>query len=229
MSLTEVVFAYSPYLAAFAFAGAWLYRWGILRNQSAGRAADISPEAEGALALGFVTLLVGHLTTALAPGAMRALLADPGRVTVIESVGMVGALLFAFGVAARLRSRVRAWRSGGLRQGPAVLVMGLLFSVCLSGLFLTVTYRWITVWYAYIFAPYLRSLAATEPVTASIVASPFPVKVHALLVMALGALWPMAGVGLDEIFPLQAVARRFVLRNDVNAAKAAVTAPEVRS
>lgn len=229
MSLTEVVFAYSPYLAAFAFAGAWLYRWGILRNQSAAPAGEIAPEAEGALTLGFVTLLLGHLTTALAPGAMRALLADPGRVTVIETVGMVGALLFAFGVTARLRSRVRAWRAGRLRQGPVVLVLGLLLVVCLSGLFLTVTYRWITVWYAYIFAPYLRSLAATQPVTASIVASPFPVKVHALLVMALCALWPVAGVGLDEIFPLRAVARRFVLRGDASAASAAVNAPEIRS
>ena len=210
MNLTEVIFAYGPYLAAFAFAGAWLYRWGILRNQGAPPADDISPEADGALALGFLTLVVGHLTTALAPGAMRALLADPGRVTVIETFGMVGALLFAFGVAARLRSRFRAWRAGRPRQGPVVVVLALLFLVCLSGLFLTVTYRWITVWYAYIFAPYLRSLAATTPVTASIVASPLPVKLHALLVMALGAVWPVAGVGLDEIFPLRAVAVRFV-------------------
>jgi len=220
MKLTATVFSYGPYLAAFAFAGAWLYRWGILRNQSAAEADDIRPEAEGALALGFTTLFLGHLTTALAPGAMRVLLADPGRVTVIETAGMVGALLFAFGVGARLLSRVRALREGRPRQGSAVLVLGLLFVVCLSGLYLTVAYRWITVWYAYIFAPYLRSLAVTEPVTASIVASPFAVKVHALLVMALGALWPMAGVGLDEIFPLRAVARRYVVRADARAHRA---------
>lgn len=214
MTLTEVVFSYGPYLAAFAFLGAWLYRWGILRNQTAPPADDVGPEAEGALALGFVTLLIGHLTTAVAPGAMRALLADPGRVTVIETVGMIGALLFAFGVAARLRARLRALRKGLPRQGPAVLVLSLLLLVCLSGVFLTVAYRWITVWYAYIFVPYLRSLVATTPVTASIVASPFAVKVHALLVMALGALWPMAGLGLDEIFPLRAVARRFAARGE---------------
>jgi nitrate reductase gamma subunit len=228
MKLTETIFSYGPYLAVFAFAGAWLYRWGILRNQTAAPADEVRPEAEGALVLGFATLVVGHLTTALAPGAMRALLADPGRVTVIETVGMVGALLFAFGVGARLLTRVRALRSGRLRQGPVVLILSLLFLVCLSGLFLTVTYRWITVWYAYIFAPYLRSLAATDPVTASIVASPFAVKVHALLVMALGALWPMAGVGLDEIFPLRAVARRYAMRGEADAAKRAALAGEPR-
>ena len=229
MKLTETVFSYGPYLAAFAFAGAWMYRWGILRNQAPPASDDIGPEAEGALALGFVSLLVGHATTALAPGAMRALLADPGRVTVIETIGMVGALLFAFGVLARLRSRMRAWRAGRPRQGPVVVVLSLLLLVCLSGLYLTVAYRWITVWYAYIFAPYLRSLVVTEPVTASIVASPFPVKVHALLVMALGALWPMAGVGLDEIFPLRSVARRYVLRGDDDDAARAASAPEARS
>ena len=222
-----MVFSYGPYLAVFAFAGAWLYRWGILRNQTAASADELGPETEGALAVGFATLVVGHLTTAIAPGAMRALLADPGRVTVIETVGMVGALLFAFGVGARLRTRLRALRAGRPRQGPVVLVLSLLLLVCLSGLFLTVTYRWITVWYAYIFAPYLRSLAATEPMTASIVASPFAVKIHALLVMALAALWPVAGVGLDEIFPLRAVARRYLLRGDANAARSA-SAPEAR-
>lgn len=214
MKLTEAVFSYGPYLAGFAFAGAWLYRWGILRNQMAGAAEPISPESEGALALGFTTLVVGHLTTALAPETMRVLLADPGRVMVIETVGMVGALLFAFGVGARLRRRVQALRAGRPRQGSAVLVLALLLLVCLSGLFLTVTYRWITVWYAYIFAPYLRSLVTAEPVTASIVASPLAVKTHALLVMALGALWPMAGLELDELFPLRSVARRFAARGD---------------
>jgi len=98
------------------------------------------------------------------------------------------------------------------------LGLALLMLVCLSGLFLTVAYRWITVWYAYIFAPYLRSLVTAEPVTASIVASPLPVKVHALLVMALGASWPMAGLGLDELFPLRSVARRFAARADARAA-----------
>jgi nitrate reductase gamma subunit len=213
MKLTEAVFSYGPYLAGFAFAGAWLYRWGILRNQAAGAADAVSAEAEGALALGFTTLVIGHLTTALAPNTMRVLLADPGRVMVIESVGMVGALLFAFGVYARLRRRVQALRAGSPRQGSAVLVLGLLMLVCLSGLVLTVAYRWITVWYAYIFAPYLRSLVTAEPVTASIVASPLLVKVHALLVMALAALWPRAGLDLDELFPLRSVALRFATRD----------------
>jgi len=221
VKLTEAVFSYGPYLAGFAFVGAWLYRWGILRNHTAGSAQPVSPEAEGALTLGFATLVVGHLTTALAPNTMRVLLADPGRVMVIETVGMVGALLFAFGVAARLRRRLQALRAGQSGQDAAVLVLGLLMLVCLSGLALTVAYRWITVWYAYIFAPYLRSLVTAEPVTASIVASPLLVKVHALLVMALAALWPMAGLELDELFPLRSVARRFAARGDERARAAA--------
>jgi nitrate reductase gamma subunit len=209
VTLTEVVFSYAPFLALFGFLGAWMYRWGILRNQSPAPAADISAQSEGALALGFVTLLVGHLTTALAPEAMRALLADPGRVAVIEAVGLIGALLFAYGVAARLRQRVRALRAGRARQEAAVVVLALLLAVCLSGIALTLSYRWVTVWYAYIFVPYLRSLFLADPMTAAIAASPFPVKLHALLVMAGAALWPMAGLPLEEIFPLRAVARRF--------------------
>jgi nitrate reductase gamma subunit len=229
VSLTEVVFSYAPFLALFGFLGAWMYRWGILRNQSPAPAADIAPQSEGALALGFVTLLVGHLTTALALGAMRALLADPGRVAVIEAIGLVGALLFAYGVAARLRRRVQALRAGRPHQGAAVLVLALLLAVCLSGVTLTLSYRWITVWYAYIFVPYLRALVIAEPMSAiaAIAASPFPVKLHALLVMAAAALWPMAGLRLEEIFPLRAVARRYA-ESDPAAAREAGRAGEVQ-
>jgi hypothetical protein len=210
MMLSDVVFSYCPYLAVFAFVGAWMYRWGILRNLRAGPARAVSAEAEGALAVGFLILAGGHLVTALAPNTMRVLLADTARVTMIETVGLVGAFLFAFGVAARLRLRVQALRDGQPRQGSAVFVLALLLLICVSGIGLTVAYRWITVWYAYIYAPYLRSLAVTEPVTRSIVASPWPVQLHTLLFMLFGALWPMSGLRLEEIFPLRGLARRFV-------------------
>jgi nitrate reductase gamma subunit len=215
MKLSDVVFSYSPYLAFFAFLGAWMYRWGILRNLRAAPVREVGAETEGALALGFVVLLGGHLVTALAPETMRVLLADPARVTTIETAGLIGAFLFAFGVGARLRRRLQALRAGVPRQGGAVLVLSLLFLICVSGIALTVSYRWITVWYAYIFAPYLRSLAVTEPLTGSIVASPWPVQLHTLLFMLFAALWPMAGLRLEELFPLRALARRFV-RSDAD-------------
>ena len=208
-SLETAVFAYGPYLALFGFAGAWMYRWGILRNQRAPAAAGVSATMEAALVVGFLTLAIGHLTTAVAPGAMRALLGDADRVAVIESIGLVGALLFAAGVAARLARRVQALRAGVPRQGGAVLVLAILLAVCLSGIYLTIAYRWITVWYAYICVPYVRSLAIADPATAPVVASPWPVELHLLGFMALLALWPVSGLGLDEIFPLRAVARRF--------------------
>jgi hypothetical protein len=210
MKLSDVVFSYLPFMALFAFLGAWMYRWGILRNQRAAPAVGVSAESEGALAVGFIVLAGGHLVTAIVPGTMRVLLADPARVNALEGVGLVGAFLFAFGVGARLRRRIQALRAGLPRQGGAVLVLSLLLLICLSGIALTVSYRWITVWYAYIFAPYLRSLAVTEPATGSIVASPWPVQLHTLLFMLFAALWPMAGLRVEEIFPLRSLARRFV-------------------
>lgn len=207
-ALLSALFAYGPYLAVFGFLGAWMYRWGILRGAHGPAVGAIGGPAEGALLLGFITLAGGHVATALAPGAMQALLADPLRVVVMETVGLVGALLFAFGVAARLRQRLRALRAGVPAQGPRVLVLALLFAVSLSGIALTVTYRWVTAWYAYISVPYVRSLFLLEPVTEAVVASPAAVHLHVTLFMALVAAWPMGGLPLEEIFPLRAVARR---------------------
>jgi len=208
-TLTAAVFTYGPYFALFGFAAARLYRWGILRNRLLPAAAGIGAPAELALVVGLSTLLTGHLTTAVAPGAMRALLADPDRTAVIETIGLVGALLFAWGVGARLRARLRAARAGAPGQWRAVGVLSVLFTMCLSGIALTVTYRWITVWYAYISVPYLRSLLVMEPSVDAIVASPALSHLHMLLFMAFLAAWPTAGLPLDELFPLRDVARRF--------------------
>jgi nitrate reductase gamma subunit len=140
---------------------------------------------------------------------MRALLSDPDRVAILETIGLVGALLFAWGVTARLVRRVQALRGGVARQRGPVAALALLLAVCLSGIYLTVSFRWITVWYAYIFAPYSRSLIVADPITDAVVASPWALQQHALLFMALVAAWPAAGLPLEEIFPLRAVARRF--------------------
>jgi len=208
-ALTAALFTYGPYFAVFGFAAARLHRWGILRNRLLPAARPIGAPAELALTIGLVTLLTGHLTTAVAPGAMKALLADPDRTAVIETVGLVGALLFAWGVGARLRARLRAARAGEAGQWRAVSVLGLLFAMCLSGIALTVSYRWITVWYAYISVPYLRSLLVLEPNVDAIVSSPSLSQLHMTLFMAFLVAWPTAGLPLDEIFPLRDVARRF--------------------
>lgn len=222
--MNAVLFQYGPYFALFGFLAARLYRWGILRDALAPGVPPVRPSAEAALVLGFATLLVGHLTTAVAPGAMRVLVSDPDRVAIMETIGLVGALLFAWGVAARLRRRVQARRAGVPRQGGPVAVLALLLAVCLSGIYLTVSYRWITVWYAYIFAPYSRSLLVAEPATAAVLASPWALRQHALLFMAFVAAWPAGGLPLDEIFPLRAVARRFGEASGMDA-----SAPEIHS
>jgi nitrate reductase gamma subunit len=207
--VNAIVFAYGPYFAVFGFLAARMYQWGILRNRPAPSVAPVSPATEAALVLGVMTVLLGHLTTSVAPGAMRALLSDPDRVAVIETVGLVGALLVAYGVAARLRRRVQALRAGIPLQGGPVAVLALLLVVCLSGVYLTISYRWMTVWYAYIFVPYTRSLLFMEPLTDAVAASPWAVQQHTLLIMLLVAAWPASGLSFVELFPIRAVARRF--------------------
>jgi nitrate reductase gamma subunit len=207
--MTGVLFTYGPYFAVFGFLAARLYQWGILRDRLAPPVAGVSAPTEAALVLGFATIFGGHVMTSLAPGAMRVLLSDPDRVAAIESIGLVGALLFAWGVAARLRRRVQAWKRGVAAQAGPVAVLALLLAVCLSGVYLTIAYRWITVWYAYILVPYSRSLVLMDPVTDAIAASPWALKQHTLLFLCLLAAWPAAGLPLAEIFPLRSVARRF--------------------
>lgn len=207
-SISSAAFTYLPYLAVFGFLGAWMYRIGILRNNHGPRVGGISAASEGALVVGFVTIFLGHVATTLAPGAMRALLADIERVAVIESAGLVGALLFSWGIFARLRQRWLAMRAGVPEQEPRIMILALALITSFSGVFLTISFRWITAWYAYISAPYVRSLIVLEPQTASMVASPMAVKLHALLFIMLLAAWPMAGLPWEELFPFKGVSKR---------------------
>jgi nitrate reductase gamma subunit len=220
-SVGSVAFAYAPYLALIVAVGGWLLRWQLLPRDRIG-VPDVSAPTAAALALGFAMLALGHVTTSVAPGAMRALLADPDRVAVIEAAGLIGALLFAFGIAARLRIRMRALDTGVERQAAPVAVLALLLIISCTGIALTVRYRWLTVWYAYVSVPYVRSVIATRPITAAVVASPWPIQLHTLLFMLLLAVWPLSGLDLDEIFPLRAVARRYgALGDDPPAARGA--------
>jgi nitrate reductase gamma subunit len=207
-SLLAVLFAYAPVMAMFGFAAAWIYRWGILRNDLGPDVPAISPTSEVALVVGFFTVVGGHCVTVIAPDAMRALLGDLSRVALIELVGLVGALLFSWGLLSRLRVRLQIWRSGGREQLPRVAILGLFFLVSCTGALLTVQYRWLTAWYAYVSVPYLRSLFVLDPVTDAMTASPWPVQLHVVLLLLLGAAWPMAGLSLSEICPLRRVAER---------------------
>jgi len=207
-SLLSVLFAYAPVMAVFGFAAAWLYRWGILRNDLGPAVSAVSPTSEVALVVGFLTVVGGHTITVIAPDAMRALLGDISRVALIELAGLVGALLFSWGLLSRLRVRLRVWRAGGVEQLPRVAVLALFFLVSCTGALLTVQYRWLTAWYAYVSVPYLRSLLVLEPVTDAMTASPWPVQLHVVLLLILVAAWPMAGLPRSEIFPLSRVAER---------------------
>jgi len=212
-TLATALFTYGPYFAVFGFLAARMYRWGILRDRPVPAARALSAPFEGALAVGFLTLAVGQVSTAVAPHAMRALLSDPDRVAVIETIGLIGALLFGAGVAARLWTRVRAYREGVAGHGAPAIVLGLLLLLTLSGIYLTVSHRWITVWYAYISVPYTRSLFLIEPEPESLVASPWAIQQHTLLFMVLVSAWPAGGLSLEEIFPVRALARRLALSN----------------
>ena len=193
-TLATALFTYGPYFAVFGFLAARMYRWGILRDRPVPAARALSAPFEGALAVGFLTLAVGQVSTAVAPHAMRA-------------------LLFGAGVAARLWTRVRAYREGVAGHGAPAIVLGLLLLLTLSGIYLTVSHRWITVWYAYISVPYTRSLFLIEPEPESLVASPWAIQQHTLLFMVLVSAWPAGGLSLEEIFPVRALARRLALSN----------------
>jgi nitrate reductase gamma subunit len=206
--VADLLFAYGPYFALFGFAAAQLWRWGVLDGVTAPPVREVSALAEGALVTGLGVLLAGHFSTLLMPEAMAALLSSPLRLAVVEAIGLSGAVLFAFGVQARLRRRVSALRRGDARQWLPVAVLALTLWVCLSGIALSIGARWITAWYAHLAVPYLRSLVSLAPETAPLAAAPLGIQAHVVSFMVLLALWPLGALPWSELLPWRPVLRR---------------------
>ncbi len=206
--MIDLLFAYGPFFALFGFAGAQLWRWGVHDNFTAPAVAPISAGAEASLVLGLSVLLAGHFSTLLMPEAMSALLASPLRLMVLECAGLVGALLFAHGVGHRFTARWRAWRGGDHQQLLPLLTLALTLEICVSGVVLSLTQRWITAWYAHLAVPYLRSLLVLDPQTGALAAAPLGIQAHVVSFLLLLVLWPLGALPWSELFPWRPVFRR---------------------
>ncbi|ATB49703.1 respiratory nitrate reductase subunit gamma [Corallococcus macrosporus] len=179
--MSEALFSAIPYVAAGAAGVGVARRWMFQRP-----AGEPTPwTLSGRVVLGgAVIVALNHLLGLLAPRAMQAFNASPGRLFTLEAVSLVGGLLLAWGLAGLTARRAREgqWRSAAL--------LGLLLAQSLSGVYLAVAVRWGSAWYVHVVVPYLRSVLAFSPDATLLAQAPFIVQLHTLSGMVVLALAP---------------------------------------
>jgi nitrate reductase gamma subunit len=128
--------------------------------------------------VGILVVLSGHAMALLAPGAWAALLASPGVITGVETIGVGAAVLALVGLAALLWRRVTHGRLQAVTTVPDLVVLALLLLQTAVGLTCAATFSYGSLWSTGTVAPYLWSLITLTPQMALVADLPALVKVH---------------------------------------------------
>lgn len=139
---------------------------------------------------GILVVLLAHLIGGVLPGLSRHLLAIPFVLFLLEMVGLTTAFLALFGIVVLVLRRAINPR---LRVTTSVMDWVLLCVLALqvaSGVIMAITYRWGSLWYSNLVAPWFWSIAHFNPHYAQLYPLPGIVKFHAFLGFLLIALFP---------------------------------------
>ena len=150
-----------------------------------------------------IVVLLGHLVAFLFPENLLLFNAVPVRLYILEVVALVcglGALVGLIGLAVRraISARIRAVTS----PMDVVLLAVLLVQVGL-GVYIALTLRWGSSWFAVALVPYLRSLFALQPDSALLSVLPPAVKLHVIGAFVLVALLPFSRLVHALVVPWQ--------------------------
>jgi NNP family nitrate/nitrite transporter-like MFS transporter len=172
-------------------------------------------------------VLGGHLAAAVAPRAWGALLADPGRLVALEMAGAALGLWAAFSVALLIVRRAASARLRVVTTPVDWLVLALLLAQVATGVWVSLTLRWGSVWYLHTAAPWLASLLHLDPRVDLAGVLPTIVKVHAVGAFVLLALLPFSRLVHALSVPLRYLWRPFqvVVWNRARTAADAAGAP----
>ena len=139
--------------------------------------------------LGILVVFCGHLIGFCFPRQVQAFGSTPMRLLIMETSGLVGALLFLWGLVVLVVRRFTSKRLEPITTIVDYVVYGLLLFQAVTGLYIAIYLRWGTAWYVQVAVPYLRSLFVLQPDVARIAALPWMARLHVLGAIVLFAVF----------------------------------------
>jgi len=128
--------------------------------------------------VGILVVFFGHLAGFLFPRELLLFNRVPLRLLVFEVTGLAFALLAVVGLAGLFARRIASARLRVNTSPADLFVHALLFFQVLTGLYIALTLRWGSSWFAEALVPYLRSIFRLEPDVARMAEMPLSVKLH---------------------------------------------------
>lgn len=139
---------------------------------------------------GIIPVLAAHLPGIIAPGPVKALLANQQTLVVLESIGLALGLFALFGCVVLLLRRVNSPMLKRATFASDWALLYLLAVQALTGVYIATFMQWGSVWYLHTAVPYFHSLLCFTPQTEYVADFPWVFKLHAAGAFLIVALLP---------------------------------------
>jgi nitrate reductase gamma subunit len=213
--LNNFLFIALPYVAVAVFLAGSIYRYRASGYEFSALSSQFLEGRGGiyplAVLFHWCILLVfaGHLATFLFPGAMLALLSDPVRLLVLETLAVTLGLGVLVGLAGLLVRRMTRPRIRAVTSTMDTAIELLLIAQFVLGLGVALGYRWGYSWFASDLAPYLWSIVTLNPKIEAVSALPWVVRMHVVGAFIIVGMIPFTRLVHFLVAPLHYVWRPY--------------------
>ncbi len=152
---------------------------------------------------GIIALFFGHLIAFLLPASVIAWDGSPVRLVILETAALIFGISFFAGVVILVYRRIHSKRLQMATTDMDLVVFAVLLAQAVTGIWIALTYRWGSAWFAAVLTPYLRSLFVLQPDLAAISAMPLIVKIHISTAFLLIGLIPFSRFMHFLVFPVK--------------------------
>jgi nitrate reductase gamma subunit len=195
LPLNDVLFIVLPYvvLALFFFATIWRYiKEKFSYSSYSSQFLENSYQFWGSVPwhYGVISLFAGHLIGFLIPREVLWWNSVPARLYVLEMAALIFALVTLIGIVNLIIRRAIDSRVRAVTSKMDVIILVLLLLQVITGMWVALTARWGSSWFAAVVAPYLWSLFLLSPDATSIASLPWSIKLHILGAYTIFAVFP---------------------------------------
>ncbi len=152
---------------------------------------------------GIIIVLTGHLVAFLCPKVILDFNRAPARLYALEVFGLTCGLSCLVGLVSLAVRRASSARLRAVTTVMDIVLLAVLLTQVSLGVWIALTLRWGSNWFALALAPYLWSLVALKPDPALVLVLPLVVKLHVLGAFVLLALLPFSRLVHMLVVPWQ--------------------------
>jgi len=139
---------------------------------------------------GILVVLAGHLIGFLFPRSVAAFNGVPVRLFILEATALAFGILTLVGLVVLIHRRITSAKVRAVTSRADIVLLVLLLSQVVTGIYTAIFYRWGSAWYVYTATPYLQSLLKLAPETQYVTGLPLMARLHILNAFGLIAVLP---------------------------------------